>query len=84
MSGGRPGGCHGSACGGGALSEILAEHRGKGWSGKVLSVDSLRGELGCKPCSANGFAGIQGTACWSHLNGGSLRLHPKDWSGMTS
>ena len=60
MSGGRPGGCHGSSGGGGALSEILAERRGKGWSGRVLSVDALRGELGCKPCSANGFAGIRG------------------------
>ena len=84
MSGGRPGGCQGSAGGGGALSEILAERLGKGWSGRVLSVDTLRGELGCKPCSVNGFAGIQGTECWSHLSGGSLHFLLKDWSGMTS
>ena len=84
MSGGRPGGCQGSTGGGGALSEILAERLGKGWSGRVYYVDTLRGELGCKPCSANGFAGILGTECWSHLSGGSLRFLPKDWSGMTS
>ena len=63
MLGGQPGGCQGSTVGGGALSEILAERLGRGWSGKVLSVDALRGELGCKPCSANGFAGIRGTEC---------------------
>ena len=84
MSGGRPGGRQNSLWGGGALSEILAERLGKGWSGRVLSVDTLRGELGCKPCSANGFAGILGTECWSHHSGGSLRFLPKDWSGMTS
>ena len=84
MSGGRPGSRQGSSGGGGALSEILAERLGRGWSGKVLSVDSLKGELGCKPCSANGFAGSLGTECWSHRRGGSLRFRPKDWSGMTS
>ena len=45
MSGGQPGGCHGSTVGGGALSEILAERLGKGWSGRVFSVNTLRGEL---------------------------------------
>ena len=84
MSGGRPGGCHMSRGGGGILSEILAERLGRGWSGRVLSVDTLRGELGYKPCSANVFAGILGTECWSHCRGGSLRFLLKDWSGMTS
>ena len=72
MSGGLPGGCQCSATGEGALCAILVEHLGSGWSGRVESVDTLRGKLGGEPCSANGFAGSLGTECWSHLNGGSL------------
>ena len=84
MLGGWPGSCQASTGGGGTLSEILAECQGKGWSGRVLSVNTLRGKLGYKPCSANRFAGIQGMECWSHLSGGSLCFLLKDWSGMTS
>ena len=46
MSGGLPGGCHRSAGGGGALDAILVERLGSGWSGRVESVNTLRGELG--------------------------------------
>ena len=77
LSGGRPGGCQGLSGGGGTLSANLADRLG-------LVYGIRTGESGGNSATARGLAGSLGMACWCHSKGGSLRLVPKDWSGMTS